>query len=139
MNPNPIHRFTPLRDESLTGFTDSPIRPKLIYIAGPYTAENTYSLRRNILKAEAAAREVMKHGFVPVIPHSLGDALDTGSKFKHFQHHDWMQKLCLPLLSRCDGLLLIEGWQNSKGSRIEFDFAQTNNMPIFYKPERIRF
>lgn len=112
---------------------------KLIYIAGPYTAEDIYSLRRNILRAEKAGREVFKAGHIPVIPHSIGDALDTGTDFKHFRPADWMQKLCLPLLKRCDGILLTQGWQNSKGARMEFEFAQNNNMPIFYTAERIRF
>ena len=112
---------------------------KLIYIAGPYTTEDIYNLRRNIMRAEKAGREVFKRGHIPVIPHSLGDALDTGKDFKHFRHQDWMHKLCLPLLSRCDGILLIDGWQQSKGARMEFEHAQNNNMPVFYKVERIRF
>ena len=127
---------------ALTPNLQSPIPAvsgKLIYIAGPYTAADTYRIRRNILRAEHIARVVFTLGYIPVIPHSIGDALDTGSSFKHFQHHDWMQKLCLPLLSRCDGVLFIEGWQNSKGAKVEFSFAQENNMPIFYRAERIRF
>ena len=112
---------------------------KLIYIAGPYTAEDIYQLRRNILQAERTGREVFQRGYIPVIPHSLGDAMETGKHFEHFQHQDWMQKLCLPLLSRCDGILMMQGWQQSKGSRMEFEFAQNNNMPVFFSAERIRF
>lgn len=112
----------------------------LIYIAGPYTADDTYSLRRNILKAEHAAREVFKHGYIPIIPHSLGDALgNTSHDFKRLSHHDWMQTLCLPLLQRCDGILLIDGWQQSKGARMEKEYALANFKRVFYKPERIRF
>jgi len=112
---------------------------KLIYIAGPYTAEDVYLRRQNILRAERAAREVFRQGYIPVIPHSIGDALETGEKFKHFKHSDWMQKLCLPLLSRCDGIFLIPGWQESKGATIEFNFARENKIPVFDKIERIKF
>ena len=38
---------------------------------------------------------------------------------------------CLSILDKCDGLILLNNWENSRGANIEYGFAKGNNIPIF--------
>jgi len=106
---------------------------KLIYIAGPYTAPTEELVKANVRRAEEVGQEVLLLEFIPVIPHKITSHWDSWGKLTHWTHTEWIFKFCKPLLLRCDGILLIEGWTESHGAKLEHDMAIDNGIPVAYK------
>lgn len=96
---------------------------KIVYIAGKFSGSNTWETECNIRLAEAAAFEVAKLGAMPMCPHANTRFFD-GTLTQEF----WYQGT-LALLFRCDAMLLIEGWQNSRGARAEKSAAELRGIP----------
>lgn len=40
----------------------------------------------------------------------------------------------LQIISRVDAVVMLEGWQDSKGAVMERDYALDNNIPVYYAP-----
>jgi hypothetical protein len=106
---------------------------KLIYIAGPYTASTEAEVITNVRLAEIAGQEILEKGFLPIIPHKITSHWDTWGRLTHWTHEEWIYQFCKPLLLRCDCLLLIEGWTDSKGAKLEHSIAIDAHIPIAYK------
>lgn len=92
---------------------------KLIYVAHPYGGK-----RRNKRKVERIIRELAKqypnYTFYSPI-HALGFLYNDMDYYEGMEH-------CLEMLKRADELWLCEGWQNSKGCRMESQFAWRNSI-----------
>ncbi|MFA7121035.1 MAG: DUF4406 domain-containing protein [Bacilli bacterium] len=96
----------------------------ILYISGPYSAGNGRTVEDNIAVARKYAVAAVKAGWFPFTPH-----LNTA----HFEvdcpdvaHEDWVAG-DLAILSRLDpdvdAMLLLSGWTQSKGARLERDWA----------------
>lgn len=93
------------------------------YIAHPYSMkeENKQSVE-NIIKQIAK-----EHPDVfPVSPIHA-----TGFLYAHMEYIAGMQ-LCFELLSMCDTLILCPGWKNSRGCKLEKEYAEKHGIPIRY-------
>ena len=98
---------------------------RVVYIAGPYRARNAWEIEINIRAAEALALHVWSAGMVALCPHAmtryyqgfLPDAL-------------WLAG-DLELVSRCDAVFLIPGWERSQGAMAEARFATDKGIPTF--------
>lgn len=84
----------------------------------------------NIRKGIQASYEVMKLGYSPFCPwldfHFVLMDISSELKLEDFYRYsiDW--------LAVSDAILLLEGWQESKGSIKEWEYAKKNNIPVFY-------
>lgn len=92
-----------------------------IYISGPITNEKHYRL--NFLRAENTVRSHVK-GSVVVSPMRLGDVLPNGS------HKEYME-LCYSLVAMSNVMVMLPGWEKSRGARKERTLALEMKMPIF--------
>lgn len=99
----------------------------LIYVSGPYTAPSSEELAQNIQRAKLTGLKVRAVGFVPIVPH-LAILHDDPRVFTY----DKAMNECLEILVRCDAILMMEGWQESRGARIEHDAAITEGIPVCY-------
>lgn len=99
---------------------------KVIYIAGPYTAKTNWEIQQNINRAMEAGKLVAEMGAMPLIPHSNTPLVFWGMKDPQFWYDGTME-----LLRRSDAILLIEGWENSKGAQNEHTEALYLNKAIF--------
>lgn len=97
---------------------------KAVYIAGPFRADCPWSVEQNVRDAEIAALHLAESGYVPVCPHSMFRFFD-----KSLPDEFWLTA-CQELLTRCDAVLLLEGWQESKGSVAEKKLAEDLGLPI---------
>jgi hypothetical protein len=103
--------------------SDRPV--PLIYIAGPLSADTPLERHRNIERARDLGFLVAKAGGYPVIPH-----LNTGQEFFGTldENELWIPGT-MELLRRCDALVSLSSWVNSKGARAEVEWAQSVRMP----------
>lgn len=94
-----------------------------IYISGPITGIEPFIAFRMFSNAEWKIQEL---GHIAVNPLKIGFHLP-----KDFRHQDFMD-VDLAILKKMDAIVLLEGWENSKGCTQEFSYACRNDMPIYY-------
>lgn len=114
---------------------------KIIYIAGPYSAPSQAQIDLNVMAAAHVANKVWKAGHVAICPHLNtygfeGDAsLGLGGKelwrnlFKMFLVGDF------EIISRSDGVIMLPGWETSKGACAEYVFASWLGLPVMFWSE----
>lgn len=100
---------------------------KVLYLAGPITNSSVWARKLNIDNALAVARQLWAKGYFVFCPHGNTYLMDgpevpygvfiAGSK---------------EFLSRCDALVLLPGWADSKGCLEEYDHARRMDKPIYY-------
>lgn len=107
----------------------------ILYISGPYSAGNGRTVADNIAIARSYAVAAARRGWLPFTPH-----LNTA----HFEvdcpevpNEDWIDGdlAILRLLPRARAaVLLLPGWEQSKGARLERDWAIHLNLEVFDPP-----
>ena len=103
---------------------------KLLYIAGPFDhADKLHGVEQNILNASRIALEAWEAGWVAVCPHKNTEG------FQHVTHdvptRDRWYRGDLAILYRCDGILLLPGWEEIPGSASECLYAIKNKIPVY--------
>lgn len=98
---------------------------RVIYVAGKFTAPNAWGVHRNVRRAEAVAYAIAEAGAMPLCPHT-----NTQHFFGTLTEEFWY-KGTLELLRRCDAVMLVAEWEDSKGVKAELEEARARNMPIF--------
>ena len=98
---------------------------KLIYVAGPYRATTPHGILENIRRAESVVIKTWASGHAALCPHLNSSFFDGIVSDKFFLAGT------MEMLSRCDGLVLVEGWVHSEGTKLEVKWAQEHNLPIF--------
>lgn len=99
----------------------------IVYIAGPYRG----NVDQNIQMARDAALKIWDSGNFAMCPH-----LNTA----HFEEDlelsgkDYVDR-DLQMLSRCDAILMLPGWQESLGATREHDYAVEQDIPVYFFPE----
>lgn len=100
----------------------------LVYIAGPYRAATGWAIERNIQRARAVGALVVSAGGYPVIPHS------NTSHFDGLAPDELFLAGTLTLLDRCDAIVALNGWQESKGTKAELARAKVKHLQILVLP-----
>ena len=103
----------------------------VVYVAGPFRANNAWEIEQNVRRAETLALDVWRRGFACICPH-------TNTRFYQGAHVDkaWLAG-DLDILAGCDAILMLEDWKNSTGATEEHDFALNNDIPVFYTIEEL--
>lgn len=99
---------------------------KLAYIAGPYRAGTVRGVVENIRNAESVAIEFWRKGYAVICPHK-NTALFDGV----CPDHIWLNG-DFEILKRCDVIVMVPGWEKSKGATAELRFAKKIGMEVFY-------
>jgi|GEM_PF-1835611 len=101
------------------------VNKKVIYLAGPYRADTAWQVHQNIQRAERVAARMLTNGLVPLCPHKNTAYMDG------VVSDDTIIDGCLALVTRCDALFLMEGWQESEGALKEKEHAEKHGLPVF--------
>lgn len=105
---------------------------KLIYIAGPFKAENQWLVHCNIHYAMTVAADVARLGHLPVCPHRmLGE-------MQGLLPEPFFIAGCLDLLARCDIMLVCGEYKTSRGTLAEIAHAEQERIPVFYTLNELR-
>jgi len=86
-----------------------------IYIAGKITDNPNY-----MEQFAAAEKTLQEQGHVTMNP----TILPYG-----FEHHEYM-KVCFSMIDVCEGIYLLDNWQDSKGAKMEYEYATTNGKMV---------
>lgn len=99
---------------------------KLVYVAGPYRANNAWDIEQNIRRAETLALEVWRMGCACICPH-------TNTRFFQGAAPDsrWLEG-DLEILRRCDAIIMTLNWQRSSGATAERNLAFDLRLPVLY-------
>jgi len=101
---------------------------KLVYIAGPYRAMSENQVLLNIIQARSYALKYWRLGFAVICPHLnsafMGEGPNTDDKFLEGG---------LELVRRCDVVVMIPGWKQSRGALTEHELARALSKQIIYE------
>lgn len=104
-----------------------------VYISGPITGHPDYEEK---FKARRVQLEQM--GYMVCNPADLGKEVRqvTFSMYKREPtYEEYMQK-CLEKLLECEGISMLDGWENSHGARVEHAVAVSTGktiVDVYYK------
>ena len=96
-----------------------------IYISGKISGTDLTETRKRFV---AVAKATKRLGYEPVNP------LENGLS----EHDSWEAHMLKDIadLLQCKAIYMLQGWQESKGARIEHYIATKIGMPIMYEIER---
>jgi hypothetical protein len=98
----------------------------IVYLSGRYSGE----IDRNINAARDVAVKLWDMGYTVFTPHlnTYHFEMDCKAKYEDYIAGD------LEILARCDAMVLLDGWQESVGAKIEKEFAEKVKIPIYKYP-----
>jgi dienelactone hydrolase len=105
---------------------------QVLYIAGPYRSkEGIWGVAQNIEKARRIARKYWLAGYAVICPHANTAFMDSsdGATDEMFLAGD------IEMLGRCNGIVMVPGWEQSAGARAEHDKAKGWGMQVIYEED----
>lgn len=110
------------------------IKPKVIYVAGPFRGRTPWEVEQNVRRAEEISKVLWGLGVFNICPHTMGRFLDRevpdivileGTK---------------EILRRCDAVFVLPNSAGSTGTQGEIAEANLLRMPVFYTiPEVVEY
>lgn len=91
-----------------------------IYISGPITGEKRY---KEIF--EKAERELEARGYKVINPAKMDEVMPDDTTWEEYM------EVSGALLSFADGIYMLEGWEKSKGARMEYEWAKEQGKNIY--------
>lgn len=96
----------------------------MIYISGPISGVTNY-----LVKFENAEKILSKvTDTIPINPAKVLSALPA-----NLIEYKELMRLCLDLLSMCDSIYMLKGWEDSRGAKLEHEYAKAHDYQIFYQ------
>lgn len=99
-----------------------------IYIAGKITGDNNY-----VTKFLKAKETLKSKGFNVVLPIDIADG--GPGEYSHFFSYEQFLHVDYALIDVCDGIYMLKDWQQSKGARMELQYAADYQKEILYEDE----
>jgi len=105
---------------------------KVVYIAGPYLPKSEVfgaalgEWRENVRQADAAGRALCGAGYAVIVPHknTYGWDDEPGLGWEDFLRMDEA------LIERCDMVVLLPRWEQSRGALREKAFAESRGIRV---------
>ena len=98
-----------------------------IYVAGCYSADNVIEVLHNIREGVKMGAKLLKMGYSPFCPW-----LDHQYSFYEDISVEQYYKYSLDFLEVCDAMLVLPGYEKSKGTIAEIRFAKLKGIPVYY-------
>jgi hypothetical protein len=100
--------------------------PKIAFVAGPLRGKGgAAEVMANIRRASELAARVAARGILPVSPHrNTGDLLGTIDE-------ESVKDGYLRLICACDCVVLMNGWESSPGTWVEYHMATCLGIPVY--------
>lgn len=98
-------------------------RTSRIYISGPITGRPDY---KNRFKRKQ--RELWNSGHNWVV-----NPAEVNSHMPHRMTHEEYMTMCYAMMSLCNTIILLRGWETSEGCRKEKAWAEAHGMEVVYE------
>ena len=105
---------------------------KVVYIIGPFRAENAWEIEQNIRRAEEIALEILRAGAAVICVHTMCRFYQGAA-----QDDVWL-KADLELLRRSDAAYVMPAIWRSAGSQDEVKLCEELKIPTFGHLENIK-
>ena len=96
---------------------------KLIYIAHPFGGKESNRKKIDVIMGDLVLNDD-SHDYISQI-HNFGYVYLTGDDYQRGLD------ICLSLLGHCDILVLCDGWEQSRGCKGEYEYAQKHSKAVF--------
>ena len=104
----------------------------LLYVAGKYRAATREAVSANIEAARQVGIAAAGLGWYPVIPHT--NTAHMEHDLPHAGDTFWLAGT-LELMTRCDAVVLVPGWETSEGTQAEISEADRLRIPVYRSPD----
>ena len=104
----------------------------ILYLSGKYSADTFDGITKNIMEARKIAVNLWEQGFTVQCPQMNTAHFEVDTK--KVSYDDWL-KGDLEMEMRCDAVIMLPGWKDSKGSKLEHELAEKYQIPIYYWPD----
>jgi hypothetical protein len=101
---------------------------KLVYVAGALRS-NIPEYIKNMHRMIKEADKVRRSGFAVIIP---CEDLLRGLVCGDYDFEDYFEN-SYEMLTRCDAVYVIPGWEKSEGTKKEIKKAQSLNIPVYFE------
>jgi hypothetical protein len=103
------------------------MRREYVYLSGPISARNGYSLEANVAAALDVYLECLRLGILAFCPHLIaGYPSHLG-----IPYDVWME-VDLATIDRCTALLMLDRWDTSPGAIREKAYAESKGLPVYF-------
>lgn len=93
-----------------------------IYISGKITDTKDY-----IERFAAAEATLKKAGFEVINPAKTNATLPLSFSWEEYM------AVCMKLIDFCDAVVMLHGWENSQGARLELEKAEQKGLLVYYE------
>ncbi len=103
---------------------------KTIYISGPIKNMTD----GNMQAFDKAEKQLKEMGYETLNPHKIGEELNIRffEMGKVPTYEDYLKEDIIQMLARCEKVLVLPGWRNSKGSKLEIANALACGLDVFF-------
>lgn len=106
---------------------------KLVYVAGPYRAyreDGNYDIDtmfERTMKMRSVARKYLENGYAVIAPLLNSLLLDSPKLADDF----WVE-MDKELVKRCDAIVMMDGYELSRGAQAELEYAKGLGLEVIY-------
>lgn len=97
----------------------------VVYLAGPIRSRWRFERWLNVLRARKVAIRLWNAGFAVICPHLNSVTL------RHRVNEEWIVIGDMSIVEKCDFMVVIGDWLNSRGSLGEFILAKRIHLKVF--------
>lgn len=109
------------------------MRRMRVYCAGSYSAPDVISVLDNMRRGMQLGYEVITNGFAPFVPwFDYHFSLIGPMELQEYLDYS------MAWLEASDAVLLVPGWEESKGTKKEIDRARALGIPVFYSMDQLK-
>jgi hypothetical protein len=102
----------------------------LVFVSGAYRSSEQYGVDNNIEAARKVGIALWEAGHTAFVPHLNTAHFEVDCKVTDADYLTGD----LNILSRCDAVVMVPGWETSKGSVAEREYATKNDIPVYEYP-----
>lgn len=101
-----------------------------VYIAGKYTDNSMLNTELNVMKAQELAQKCATHHINYYCSHMHSKLMNYYVPNTTYEYWMFQSKIALEKLCNC--MLIVDNYEDSKGTKLEIELATQLQYPIFY-------